>query len=188
MAWRNQTLVLFHGTTTLDLNLSYIYLQGFNINPLTSFSVQLSKCRRHTDFGQGFYTTTSHHQARQWANARFQMKASPVGAAEAAVVLSFDVSRDWLAGLQQLHFALPSVDFYDFVDYCRTVGSRPHGRTGGASNYEMVWGPVRMGTQQLVIHDCDQLSFHTQTTCTQLTAKVADLGPLSNTPRPGFIL
>jgi hypothetical protein len=45
-----------------------------------------------------FYTTTSLHQARQWANARIRRAAaaaSPVSTL--GLVLQFDLDRDWLA-------------------------------------------------------------------------------------------
>ncbi|HZU36124.1 MAG TPA: DUF3990 domain-containing protein, partial [Gemmataceae bacterium] len=53
--WMNQSIALFHGT--LDTHANAILSKGVN----TALG------RRHTDFGQGFYTTTVEQQARSWA-------------------------------------------------------------------------------------------------------------------------
>jgi hypothetical protein len=71
---------------------------------LRGFVVNLSLCRPLTDFGQGFYTTTSLHQAREWANARVRRVLAPTQQ-HTAVVIQFSLDRDWLARLDALAFA-----------------------------------------------------------------------------------
>lgn len=155
-------MILFHGTDSVSIagaGGGAVTLRSVSL-PLSGFRVQLTLCRPGTDFGQGFYTTSSEHQAREWANSRVRalLSRSPPIATN-AVVLSFAVDRNWLAQLDALSFVLPSTDFFDLVDDCR-LGFPPHGRAGGKRSYDVVYGPVRMGPQKLVLHDCDQVSFH----------------------------
>lgn len=159
MAWSNGPVELFHGTDSGSLA-AY--------GPLTSgaplprpFPISLRLCRPFTDFGQGFYTTTSLHQAKEWANARARRATrSPRGSAAIAVVLAFTVDRDWLASLESLMFVRPIQDYWDFVTACRT-GLAPHGRATLSGLYDVVYGPVTIWPQRLLILDCDQISFHT---------------------------
>jgi hypothetical protein len=59
MVWNNRRyLTLYHGT---DLT---------SATNICSNSIQLNFCKPITDFGQGFYTTTYLHQAKNWANIR----------------------------------------------------------------------------------------------------------------------
>lgn len=143
--WSNQEIVLYHGT--LDVHVPSILQR-----------VDPTVCRFLTDFGRGFYTTTNLLQAERWARG---LALQTVGAA--AAVLSFSVDRDALAQLECLTFARGSanaIDFWSFVQYCRTVPAdhnRP--RTGW---YDIVVGPVTGSWQkQTVIPDGDQFSFHT---------------------------
>src|SRR2546425_11629306 len=96
--WTNQPLALFHGTLTVHVQ---GILQG----------VKITAGRRHTDFGQGFYTTTVERQARAWA---WQLSLRPVnqkrGAQGQPVVLQFDVDREKLARLNFLCFVRGSFD------------------------------------------------------------------------------
>lgn len=71
---------------------------------LLGFRVNLATCRPNTDFGQGFYVTTSEHQAKQWANARWLR--TPGGSVN-ALVLRFALDREWLAALDSVAFARP---------------------------------------------------------------------------------
>jgi hypothetical protein len=65
-----------------------------------------------------------------------------------------------------LGFVAPTDDFFDFVEHCRLrPGSLLHMRTGpnaGKGHYDIVFGPVALGFQKLVLHNCDQVSFHDQ--------------------------
>jgi Protein of unknown function (DUF3990) len=64
--WINPPLVVYHGTDSSVLGLAPPPLHAV----LHTFAVNLARCSPNTDFGRGFYTTTSDHQARQWANKR----------------------------------------------------------------------------------------------------------------------
>jgi len=59
--WNNKPLTVYHGTDDASLGRPGV-TQGTVLN---GFVVNLSLCRPLTDFGQGFYTTTSLHQARE---------------------------------------------------------------------------------------------------------------------------
>jgi hypothetical protein len=167
--WLNKDLYVYHGTDSNSVGAASIR-SGTSI-PL---SVSLPLCRPYTDFGQGFYVTTYLHQAEQWANKR----AAAVNAAlpssatpTVAVVLQFCLKRDWLAGLEGLSFVLETPDFWALVDDCRSRFP-PHQRTGKQSEYEVVYGPVTLWPQKLVIKDCDQISFHTPWTVASLPGPV----------------
>ncbi len=118
----------------------------------------MALCRPNTDFGQGFYVTTSEHQAKQWANTRWVR--NPLSGIK-ALVLRFELDRDWIASLDTLAFARPIQDFWDLVTDCRN-GFRPHQRLPPHNPpFDIVYGPVTLWPQILVIQDCDQISFHT---------------------------
>lgn len=146
-------LVVFHGTDD-----GIPHAQGRTKHSQLPFQVNLTLCRSNTDFGQGFYVTTSEHQAKQWANARWVRNPSNVK----AIVLRFELDRDWLASLHVLAFARPIQDFWDLVADCRN-GFRPHQRATPKPAFDVVYGPVTLWPQILVIQDCDQISFHTTT-------------------------
>ncbi|MGJ5026520.1 DUF3990 domain-containing protein [Bradyrhizobium sp. HKCCYLS2038] len=114
-------------------------------------------CRPFTDFGQGFYVTTNLHQAKQWANTRVISRPNP---GLVAIVMQFQLRRDWLASLESLSFIRPASDFWDLVADCR-IGFPPHQRMSARRAYDMVSGPVTLWPQLLTIQDCDQISFHT---------------------------
>jgi hypothetical protein len=172
-AWNNKDLVVYHGTDTLALGGYGALAIG---NSLT-FRVNLALCRQFTDFGQGFYTTTSLHQAKQWANARVRRMLSARGPAQSAVVVRFTVNRDWLAGLHALAFVRGIQDFWDLVQDCRN-GFPPHQRGNPQPAYDVVYGPVTLWPQLLLIQDCDQISFHTQNAVNGLPfSEVEDYAP-----------
>jgi hypothetical protein len=112
-----------------------------------------------TDFGRGFYTTTRLHQAKQWANSRVRRILAPNGPTPQAIVLSFTLDRNRLAKLDTLVFVRPTRDYWRLVNDCRN-GFPPHQR-GQPDEYDIVYGPVSLAPQQLLIQDCDQISFHT---------------------------
>jgi hypothetical protein len=148
--------LVFHGTDTAQL----AAYQPFAHSILGGFRVQLSLCQPATDFGQGFYVTTWEHQARQWANNR--ARKTLLTAAARAVVLSFSISRDRLAELESLVFVRPTDDYWDLISDCR-LGFPAHQRTHPRRNpaYDVVYGPVSLWEQRLVIYNADQISFHT---------------------------
>jgi len=65
--WSNPPLTLYHGTHSHAVGATPGLPAG---SALPGFVPDLSRCRRKTDFGLGFYTTTSLPQAREWASER----------------------------------------------------------------------------------------------------------------------
>lgn len=177
MTWSNGRLSLFHGTN------SHVFGTTPVLITTIAFNVDLARCRPNTDFGQGFYTTTSPHQATGWANVGtnyWRMRRRVPDAR--AIVLRFEVDRDQLADLDVLTFVRDTSDFYDFVAYCR-AGEKPHGRLSGQGCYDVVFGPVTVGLQKQVIQNSDQISFHTEqaTSCLcRIPAAIHDIGDAAN--------
>ena len=159
VAWNNDKLIVYHGTDSETLA-SQPWLARhapFRVGKVIPFSVDLSLCRPATDFGRGFYTTTSLHQAKQWANAKQGRVASSV-----ALVLQFEVDRNWLAGQDTLVFVRDVQHYWDFVDHCRS-GFAVHNRYSHQpkSAYDVVYGLVTIWPSEILLQDCDQISFHT---------------------------
>ena len=159
-SWSNGKLTVYHGTNTQALAAH----APFNVGrSLAGFGADLKCCRPVTDFGRGFYTTTWLHQAREWANARIRRlklsKSLPTSPVQ-GLVLQFDLDRDWLASQETLVFVRELPDFWDFVTHCRAevVG---HARAHPNVAYDVVYGLVTFWPKRLLIHDCDQISFHT---------------------------
>jgi hypothetical protein len=155
--WLNKDLYVYHGTDSNSVGASSI-TSGTSL----PFTVSLPLCRPYTDFGQGFYVTTYLHQAEQWANKRTVAVNAALPSAAAptvALVLQFRLSRDWLASLEGLSFVVETPDFWALVDDCRSRFP-PHQRTGPQIEYDVVYGPVTLWPQRLLIKDCDQISFH----------------------------
>lgn len=154
--WANGKLVVYHGTDTQSLAAHGPFPVG---SRLVRFAASLAHCRPVTDFGLGFYTTTSLHQAREWANARVRrLPAKP--AQPQSLVLQFDLDRDWLAGLDSLVFVRAISDYWDFIAHCR-AGLPIHARPMPRTTYDVVYGLVTIWPSRLLIQDCDQISFHT---------------------------
>jgi Protein of unknown function (DUF3990) len=153
--------MLFHGTNTA-------FHTGVNTFKSTfKYRVDWALCRKGTDFGRGFYTTTSLHQATQWANNSVRRQTTSKGIQSTALILMFQADRDEIAALDVLSFVRATPDYFQFIDYCRSLAA-PHGRITPPSKkspiqprYDVVFGPVSLGSQHLVIHDSDQVSFHT---------------------------
>jgi Protein of unknown function (DUF3990) len=151
--WKNGPLELYHGTDT------YHHPGSSTSGAKFKYLVDWSKLRDGTDFGKGFYTTTSVHQAREWANNGVRRVLAQHGTQSHAMVLMFRVDRNSLAGHDILGFVRATPDYYDLVNYCRNTAlahPRMHGK-----KYDIVFGPVSLGKQRLVIYDSDQVSFHT---------------------------
>jgi hypothetical protein len=158
--WKNDDLVLFHGCTEESLRPNNA--NGMQVGTLPHH-IDVSAGSARAEFGQGFYTTTWLHQAKSWANLTARKVASKTRGRRTprAVVLRFEVSRDELAGLDALVFTSENAGFWPFVSYSRS-GSAPHGRTNSAQpEYDVVYGPVSIWPQRLIIKDADQASFHT---------------------------
>lgn len=163
MVWNNQPLALYHGTDTGALGTSPNTMKTLVGRTLGTFAANLAKCRPNTDFGRAFYMTSNAFQAKEWANNRVrQVRNAAVHQVPdaTAVLLRFDIERWPLAAIVTLCFIRPTDDFHDFVDNCRN--GHPHDPVAGKADYDVVYGPVRMWPQRLVIFDADQISFNTQ--------------------------
>lgn len=143
-------MLLYHGT--LWTSAQRIMKGGIN----------LAFGKTGTDFGPGFYTTTSERQARSWA---WQL-AAQAGPGRRGGVVTLTADRGVLARCETLLFVrgdYDAEDFWSFVFHCRG-GSPDHGRGGKKPMYDVVCGPVAaFWTQRLAIADADQISFHTST-------------------------
>jgi hypothetical protein len=150
MVWDDGPLTLYHGT---DHESSY---------KIRDHGVNWRIGDPYTDFGLGFYTTTRPYQAKNWANNRCRLlhKAKHPKRVHAAVI-SFEIDRSRFDGLSILSFVLTdsNTDFWDLIKYCRG-GNTPH-RPKSCKDYDIVFGPVTLWPQGLIINDCDQMSFHT---------------------------
>jgi hypothetical protein len=146
------------------------------IGPNVDFGAQ--KVRSGTEFGPGFYTTTSLHQARQWANQRVRRVNAPRQPPEIAVVLRFQIDREAFqqqkAGDDFIRSRRSS--FLGFCGLCSPArpslasSTRRSQQTPFPEMYEVVHGPVTIWQQTLVIKDCDQVSFHSSRAVSALGA------------------
>jgi hypothetical protein len=147
--WNNAPLVAYHGTILSELS-RYSPVKG---QVLAGFEVDLAVCRDTTDFGKGFYLTSSLEQAQNWANVKAERKRSK------AIILTFELKRDWLASLEALCFVIGDAPFFKLVADCRR-GTAPHQRPRSKRLYDVVYGPVSVQSQRMIIQNADQISFH----------------------------
>lgn len=139
----------------------------------------VSRGRGKTDFGKGFYTTTSREQAEKWA----QIKRDRMGDEAHAIVSVFELDDAVLnnPAYHTRHFDGATSEWLDFV-----VGNR---RGEVHHNFDLIMGPVandklyatitlyengildaNAAIEQLNTHQLfDQLSFHTTKACKLLT-------------------
>lgn len=138
----------------------------------------VSRGRGKTDFGKGFYTTTSREQAEKWA----QIKRDRAKVKNAIVsVFEIDDAIFTNPDYVIMHFHGATKEWLDFV-----VNNR---NNIGSHNFDLVMGPVADDTlyitislyengkldaeaavAQLKTHLLfDQLSFHTEKACKLLT-------------------
>lgn len=140
----------------------------------------VSRGRAKTDFGKGFYTTTSREQAEKWARIK---KSRDGHSTTRAIVSVFEFDETLLndARYDTMHFKGATAEWLDFV-----VNNRK-GKT--THRYDFIMGPVANDTlyatialyengslnataaiAQLKSHQLfDQLSFHTPQACARLT-------------------
>lgn len=130
----------------------------------------VQKGRKTTDFGKGFYTTTSFEQAKKWAILKKDREHS-----EKAVVSVYEVPDNILdRGLLVFRFTGATKEWLEFV-----VNNR---RGRNTEVYDLIMGPVandqlyvtiRLYEQDVITADAaiemlkthklfDQLSFHTK--------------------------
>lgn len=91
----------------------------------------IRKGRKATDFGKGFYTTTSFEQARKWALLKKNREQS-----KKAVVSVYEVPDSIFDGEYSVcQFTGATKEWLEFV-----VGNRRGKETGGV--YDLIMGPV----------------------------------------------
>ena len=131
----------------------------------------LKKCRSETDFGRGFYTTTSFEQAKRWAKiVQNRANAQSMAVSE----FEFDEKLLYANDYKVRHFEKATKDWLEFVKSNR--------RGVSTELYDLVMGPVANDSlyatlllyeqgvltadaaiEQLKTHTLfDQLSFHTE--------------------------
>jgi Protein of unknown function (DUF3990) len=166
LVWQNDDLVLYHGCS--EQSLQPTNPQGIAID-MKMHGINLLIGASSPDFGRGFYTTTWFEQAKNWANRRAK-RLSNRHPGLRAVVLQFEIKRNDLAELEALVFTNEKDGYFSFISYCRQGGS-PHGRSGCPNPlYDVVYGPVSVALQDLVIKDSDQVSFHTDKALSKIPA------------------
>lgn len=150
--WSNPPLVVYHGT--LDSHLSSIIA-----------GIKLSVGDEDSDFGQGFYTTTSLDQAKCFAKHVLRRSKDKSGR---PAVIEFTLDRNALAQLQSLWFVLCTDDYWTLVESCRRLGMT--NRSPG-NCYDIVVGPVAKSYRMRSTYPTyDQISFHTDTAVALLNA------------------
>lgn len=85
---------------------------------------------RKLDYGEGFYTTTSEKQAKEWVERRMLEKQSKCG-----YVNVYELDEKNLPELKSLIFSEPSKEWAEFVMANRT-------QKGFTHDYDIVYGPV----------------------------------------------
>lgn len=85
---------------------------------------------RKLDYGDGFYTTTSKKQSKEWAERRMLEKHSMYGYVN---IYEFDDKK--LSEFKSLIFSEPSEEWAEFVMANRT-------KSGFIHDYDIVYGPV----------------------------------------------
>lgn len=154
MAWINDPLKLYHGTT------------GTFADGILHSGIDLAKSKLRSDFGRGFYMTRNLDQAKSHANQVFRrlgaLAASRHGATPnpvCAAVVEYEVDRLVLSKLSHLAFVSASADWMAFVQHCRRTGG-PH-IPASMTNYDLVYGPMAGLDGRPFPPDYEQLSLHT---------------------------
>ena len=91
----------------------------------------LAKCRSNTDFGRGFYTTTSKEQAEKWAKLKQQREGKGL-----AVISVYEVDDSLFESteFEILKFTKADKDWLEFV-YANRKGLK-------SKHFDIVFGPV----------------------------------------------
>jgi hypothetical protein len=161
MAWdHNGSFTVFHGTI------------GRYANDIYSNGIQLAKCLPKADFSRGFYTTRIRSQAVRFANNKFRVmqalhatNSSGIPAPGGAAVVQLTIRLAALAAMDTLGFVQPTIDWREFIEYCRQPSD---GHKGPQLFFDAVFGPVANPTGD-AYPDLEQLSFHTSYAISQLT-------------------
>jgi len=101
LAWQNDDLILYHGCT--DGSLYSLNPNGIRVGGSTHHGIDPTVGVQSADLGQGFYATSSLHQAKCWADLRHIRLNRKLPGVRATVV-RFDMKRNDLADLEALVF------------------------------------------------------------------------------------
>ena len=117
--WSNSTLTVYHGT--IAKYASDILAHGVNI----------SKCSPFTDFGRGFYTTTSQDQAKTWAReASIRLRWTfPNHSDHEPTVLMIVIARHSIMTAACLGFVrgdFNADEYWSFIWHCRSRSRNIH--------------------------------------------------------------
>ena len=94
----------------------------------------ISRSRSKTDFGKGFYTTTSREQAEKWAQIKKNREGDDENVRAVVSVFEFDEKLLDSAQYNTRHFSGATAEWLDFV---------VSNRKGDASHdYDIIMGPV----------------------------------------------
>ena len=92
---------------------------------------KIISANRLLDFGEGFYTTSSHEQAQRWAN-RVKIRKN----SEKQIISVYEFDPDKAAkDLKIIRFDSPNSEWLSFVTACRSGGE-------AGFEYDMAVGPV----------------------------------------------
>jgi len=142
--WTNAPLALYHGTLERHV-------------PSLLRGIDLRHARPRSDFGPGFYTTTSVAQAWRWAQ---QVSDHNLGLEPS--VIRFEVPRGALTEIRCLWFIRGDAgadDFWSIVQHCR-AGRELDDRSDAGSWYDVIAGPVAANwRRRRIVPDSDQVSF-----------------------------
>ena len=143
--------------------------------------VDTTKGRSRTDFGQGFYLTTSVHQANDWAVTKVKRAILRKEPSSPATVIIFVVPWEQLALLESIVFVVPDQErYWPLVKHCRANPPGTHRIVPKPLWYDLAVGPVArrwQGDEREVNPDFDQYSFHTDKAVTVLATVMASGSP-----------
>lgn len=154
---------------------------GKDATSIRSKGIDPTLCQPDTDFGRGFYLTTTRRQANYWARERYDA-LSPAEQKKLdnhPILLRFRVKRQELAMLEALHLFVrgehANQEYWSLVCHCRSSTRIPlhicchkldRSKNGAPATrvewYDIVTGPVAAyWKQRQAFADYDQISFHT---------------------------
>ena len=141
----------------------------------------ISRSRSKTDFGKGFYTTTSREQAEKWAQIKKNREGDDENVRAVVSVFAFDETLLDSAKYNTRHFDGATVEWLNFVvDNRRGDTSHDHDIIMGPVANDKLYATISLyetgvldaaaAIEQLKTHQLfDQLSFHTAKACGLLT-------------------
>lgn len=160
MLWNNPPLVIYHAT------------KKSNAKRILDEGIKLDFASPRSDFGYGFYTTTSYDQAVMFGRKYRNDSA----------ILKYTVARNRLSDMSVLFFTRPDdeCNYWDFIRHCRTNSYARH-FSNDDRRYDIVIGPVARVWDQKPFEayvGYDQISFHTEQSVLALNSCVSTVNDL----------